>query len=179
MNLRVATALTAAAPDVIAQIQHVHNARPGAQPHVIEASVNPELISDQEAITVFWISVMEAPTAGSSEKARFTAKIGGMNLSQPDAALAWAAAASFYSQFIPLRTQAQQLAASAGSAAAGSPALASIAQQRAAVAASIDRLALTTHTNLLLIASPEGAASFRNNLAVVKSHMKIVGPPPM
>ena len=35
---------------------------------VAHGSVHSELISDQEAITVFGISIMEPPTAGEAEK---------------------------------------------------------------------------------------------------------------
>jgi hypothetical protein len=34
---------------------------------VIDGAVNPGLISDQEAITMFWISIMEQPTSGAME----------------------------------------------------------------------------------------------------------------
>jgi hypothetical protein len=56
-----------------AQNGHVHNngqraeATTTSTAGVIDGAVNPGLISDQEAITMFWISIMEQPTSGAME----------------------------------------------------------------------------------------------------------------
>ena len=54
-----------------ARAQHVHiqtsSAASSAQA-VVHGSAHPEFISEQEAITVFGISIMEPPTAGEAEK---------------------------------------------------------------------------------------------------------------
>ena len=54
-----------------ARAQHVHiqtNSATSSAQAVVHGSAHPELISDQEAITVFGISIMEPPTAGEAEK---------------------------------------------------------------------------------------------------------------
>ena len=170
-----------------AQSGHIHTqttqTAPGASiapPGVIDGSVHPELISDQEAITMFWIAVMEQPTAGAPEKGRFSAKTGGMNLSGADAALIWSAAVSFNAQFAPYLAQAQQFASTAGNPSTPPSSLASITQQRVAVAAAINQLAMTTHNGLLLAGlSPKGAAALNVQILDVKKHMKIIPPPKM
>ena len=88
------------------QSGHVHTqtiqTTPGASiapSGVIDGSVHSELISDQEAITMFWIAVMEPTSAAAPVKGRFAAKTGGMGLSSPDAALIWSAAVTFNAQF--------------------------------------------------------------------------------
>jgi len=174
--------LTAAVgPAANAQNGHLHG---GGQPMgangssaagVIDGAVNPELISDQEAITVFWISIMEQPTAGAMEKNRFIAKTLGMHLSAADAALLWSSAVVFNNQFTPYLAQAQQLATAATTPASAS----AIAQQLAAIAAAIDRLAMTTYNGLLAGLSPAGAAALAAKIAEVKTHMKIIPPPKM
>lgn len=173
--------IAAVEPAASAQNGHSHS---GSQPMtangssaagVIDGAVNPELISDQEAITVFWISIMEQPTAGAMEKNRFTAKTLGMHLTAADAALLWNSAVVFNNQFTPYLAQAQQLATAVTTPGSAS----SIAQQRAATAAAIDRLAMTTYNGLLSGLSPAGAAALSAKIADVKTHMKIIPPPKM
>jgi hypothetical protein len=178
--LAVAGALAAAA-----QTGHLHihtiQAAAGVSvepPGVIDGSVHPELISDQEAITMFWIAVMEPASAAALEKGRFAAKTGGMGLSGPDAALVWSAAVNFNTQFAPYLAQAQQLASAAGDPTQASS-LPSITQQRIAVAGAIDLLATATHNGLIAGLSPRGAAALKAQLLDVKKHMKIVPPPKM
>ena len=169
-----------------AQSGHVHTqtiqTTPGASiapSGVIDGSVHSELISDQEAITMFWIAVMEPTSAAAPVKGRFAAKTGGMGLSSPDAALIWSAAVTFNAQFAPYLAQAQQFASAAGNTSTPSSSLASITQQRIAVAAAIDQLAIATHNGLLAGLSPEGAAALKAQIQDVKKHMKIVPPPKM
>jgi hypothetical protein len=159
---------------------HVHTkAATSSSAVAIDGAVHPELISDQEAMTVFWISIMEAPSAGEVEKNRFAAKTATLNLNPDDKALLWAAAQDFYAKFMPYREQAQQYAdAAVGKRASTDPPLV-IAQHRASVATAIDQLASNTHTGLLAKLSPTAAASFKTALADVKAHMKIIPPPKM
>jgi hypothetical protein len=137
------------------------------------------LISDQEAITVFWMSLMEPAGAGDDAKARFAAKTRKINLEPSDNALLWTAAQRFYSQFMPYRQQAQQLADTASGKRPSTEAPALIAQQRASVAAAIDALALSTQTGLLASLSPHAAAALKAHMADVKAHMKVIPPPRM
>jgi hypothetical protein len=146
---------------------------------LIDGSVHPELITDQEAITVFWISLMEPPGADEAARNRFAAKISKIKLDPSESALVWTAAQKFYRDFMPLRDRAQALADSAVAHQASTANSYVVAQQRAAVANSVDQLALNFHTSLLVKLSPSAVASFRANLADVKAHMKIVPPPSM
>lgn len=148
----------------------------------IDGSVHPELISDEEAITVFWISVMEPPSAGALEKSRFAAKTSSMDLEADDSLILWNMAQSFYTQFQPYLTQAQQLAAAAVApitAATAATSAADLKQQRGAVAASIDQLAMDTYDNVLASLSPKAAANLRSRIQDVKKHMRIIPPPTM
>ena len=56
---------------------HIHAAGSGpvAAAGVIDGRLHPELISDQEGITVFWISIMEPPDSDEMARNRFHAKI--------------------------------------------------------------------------------------------------------
>lgn len=163
-----------------AQGTHVHTrAAATASPAIIDGSVHPEPISDQEAITVFWISIMEPPTAGDPERARFSAKIGKMNLDDNDKASVWGAAQGFHEQFTPYLAQAQQLATAASSPGTPASSLADVTQKRIAVAMAIDRLAMTAHNDVLASLSTKGAAGLKAQIADVKAHMKIVPPPKM
>lgn len=86
---------------------------------------------------------------------------------------------NFNNRFAPYQAQAQQLAAAATSSGATPASLPSIKQQRIAVAAMIDQLALATHNGLLSSLSPKGADALTTQIADVKKHMKIIPPPKM
>jgi hypothetical protein len=160
---------------------HMHSSASGvtAPPGVIDGSLHPELIPDEAAITVFWISIMEPPNSDPLARDRFDAKIHKMDLPATDAEILWAAAQQFQSAFEPYRDQARQLAEASVAKAVPAATLKALAQQRADVAASIDRLASTNHAGILGRLSPKGAVAFRENLMDVKLHMKIVPPPKM
>ena len=159
---------------------HIHtNGTAVSTTPVIDGSVHPELITDQEAITVFWISIMEPSGADQTAQNRFAAKTGKMKLSASDRALLWAAAQDFYRDFMPYRDRAQQLADASVGLRASTDKPTAVAQQRATVAASIDQLATSAHQGMLTKLSPSAAAAFKANLADVKAHMKIVPPPHM
>lgn len=159
---------------------HVHTQAALAAPAgMIDGALHPELISDQEAITVLWISLMEPSGAGADAQARFAAKTRKINLPPADSAILWAAAQNFYSQFMPLRQQAQQLADAAAGKRPTADLPSAIAQQRGDVAAAIDRLALTTQSAALASLSPRAAAALKAHLADFKAHMKIIPPPQM
>jgi hypothetical protein len=169
-----------AAAQSVNHSDHVHSQGIAASTSaMIDGAVHPELITDQEAITVFWISIMEPPEANEIAKNRFAAKTGKINLSPSDSAILWAAAQAFYRDFMPYRERAQQLAEAAVGKRASADTPYSIAQQRATVAINIDQLALATHQSLLTRLSPAAGAAFKTNLADVKAHMKIVPPPHM
>jgi hypothetical protein len=160
---------------------HVHAAGRGpvAPAGVVDGSVHPELISDQAALTVFWISLMEPPAAGAIERARFAAKTQALPLSEAEKSVLWSAAQDFYTRFIPYREQAQRLADAAAGKQATADSPAAVLQQRLGVAAAIDRLAAEAQQSVLAKLGARSAEALQAHLTEVKRHMKIVPPPAM
>jgi hypothetical protein len=170
---------------LLAQQPAAHHAHARSSTHsapvaaVIDGAIHPELIPDEAAITVFWISVMEPPDSDPMARNRFDAKIQKMNLPAADAEILWGAAQQFHVAFLPQWDHARQLAEASVARGVSAANLKALGQQRADVAASIDRLASTAHSGILARLSPKGAKAFRENLLDVKMHMKIVPPPKM
>jgi hypothetical protein len=159
--------------------EHVHHSATPTSRVSIDGAVHPELISDQEAITIFFLTIMEPPTAGEIEKARFSAKTGRMHLVEQDAALLWAAAQRFHEQFQPHKERADRLARAAGDHGKSSDDRTAAQLQRISVVRNIDDLALTTYTDVLARLSPAGAESLKAHIAYVKTKMQIIPGPKM
>ena len=164
-------------PVALAQTHNHHGL--SQQVTALSGKDHPELISDQEAITIFFITIMAPSTAGAPEKNRFSAMTGRMQLSEADSSLLWKAAQTFHSQFQPYRTEADTLAKTVGDTKRLDTERMDAQQRRIGVVANIDVLAQSTYAEAATHLSPVGAAKLHEHIEYVKTKMKIVPSPKM
>jgi hypothetical protein len=140
----------------------------------VDGALHPELISDQEAITVFFVSTATPHNATPQDLRRLDARIRRMGLNESDRAMTIRYIQEFYDNFMPYKNSAATLAAQIH--ASPDPVL---TQRRTAVVLSVEALTARTFGSLAASLSPDGALRLRNHIAYLKTRMKIVAAPPM
>ena len=164
-------------PSALAQTHNHHD--PTEQVTTLSGKDHPELISDQEAITIFFITIMAPATAGAPERNRFSAMTGRMQLSEADSSMLWKAAQTFHSRFQPYRTEADTLAKTVGDTKRIDTERMDAQRRRIGVVANIDALAQSSYAEAVAHLSPVGAAKLHDHIQYVKTKMKIVPSPKM
>jgi hypothetical protein len=140
---------------------------------------HPELISDQEAITIFLITIMEPAGVCVDGRHRFDAQTHRMRLLTADSEVLWSAAHTFSTRFEPYRHESDALAKTIADP--NQPADHEFAAQRRRIeaVANIGAVAQSVFADASTRMSPSGAAKLQDHLQFVKTKMKVIPSPKM
>jgi hypothetical protein len=147
-------------------------AAPAAQT-VINGALNPEKISDPEAIKVLLIHIMAPAQPTPEQAAEQQGRLGQIGLSSSDLQAVSHILSQFFATFTTFITEAEQVVANRSLT---SSAKADTVRQKII---SGDALCDTTWAQLLASVSPDGRKKLVQRIEHVKRHIKIISPPAM
>lgn len=140
----------------------------------IDGAIHPERNSDQEAITLFYVSTSLPTLSTPTDLRRVHSQLGRMGLNELDRAAALRSINTFHDSFLPYKVS----AASMADRLRMKPD-AEVARQRVMLIRSVDVLALRSYQALSAQLSTEGATKLREHVAYLKTKMKVVAAPTM
>jgi hypothetical protein len=149
--------------------QHESHAKVGI---LIDGAKTPDLISDQTAVKIFFLSITEPADATPEQFARLNVKISRIGLDPTDRDILIAAVQQFHQRFTALKIRSDNLARQIAAGTASR-------QQFVDVQKQIELGALGAHQSLLARVSPDGATRLKNHLAYLKTKIKVIPPPKM
>lgn len=161
-----ACALSAGAqqqPRIIARAGNHPNTQP-----LIDGSADPNKITDQTAIRIFFLTAALPPDATAAQKSRFRAQFGRLQLDSGDLAIVADEMARLYPLAKAASAKKDQIA---NAAKAGEPNVG----PNAIIAADgvLDTLTLHSYNSLVAHLSPAGGQHLREHLIYVKSRIKV------
>ncbi len=142
-------------------------------PGIIDGAVNPEKVSDAEAVKVFLLYVMAPAQATPEQAAEQQGRLGQIGLSGRDLRVVSTILPQFYAAFTTLMTEAEQAVATPSLT---SYSKADLVRQKVT---SGDAICDSTWAQILASVSPDGKQKLARRIEHVKRHIKIIPPPAM